>query len=218
MPKNFVSNKDESVRMFKSDALDLVSRVHFSVPLYLYIPVIIACIYRAFFVFESNFFVFLGLVIVGVFVWTFTEYNLHRFVFHFHPTSELGKRLNFITHGVHHDYPNDSKRLVMVPAISIPLCVIFYSLFYVLFGEKYVDSFFVGYVIGYLFYDLSHYALHHANFKSKFWLELKQNHMRHHYMEPDRGFGVSTTFWDLVYRSTFSSNTKTVKEEELEKV
>lgn len=203
MAKNFVSNQDESVRMFKNNALDLVSRVHFSMPLYIYIPIIIACFYRSIFLFHTNIFVMIGLIVVGVFVWTFTEYNLHRFVFHYVPKSKLGLRIHFITHGVHHDYPNDSKRLVMVPAISLPLCVFFYTLFYFIVGQNMVDSFFIGYVVGYLFYDISHYLLHHGNFKAKFWLDLKQNHMRHHYMEPDRGFGVSTTFWDAVYRSTF---------------
>ncbi|MDX2190223.1 MAG: sterol desaturase family protein [Bacteroidota bacterium] len=212
MPKNFVSNKDESVRMFRDAFLDKISRVHFSVPLYLYVPVILICIYRAFFIFQTNFFVFIGLVVIGFFLWTFTEYNLHRFIFHYQPKSEIGKRLHFITHGVHHDYPNDSMRLVMVPAISMPLCVIFYTIFFILFGANLVDSFFVGYVIGYLFYDLSHYALHHANFKNKFWQQLKQNHMKHHYMEPDRGYGVSTTFWDHVYQSRFRKEDKKIEE------
>ena len=214
MAKNFVSNKDESVRMFKNDYIDLVSRVHFSMPLYIYVPIMLICLYRTVFIFHTNFFIIIGLTIVGIFVWTFTEYNLHRFVFHYEPKSSIGKRIHFITHGVHHDYPNDSKRLVMVPPISIPLCVFFYTLFYFMIGEAYVDSYFVGYVAGYLFYDMSHYYLHHGNFKSKFWNELKQNHMRHHYLEPDKGFGVSTTFWDLVYRSTFRA--KQEKKEALE--
>ena len=203
MAKFFVSNKDESVRMFKSNALDKISRIHFSVPLYIYIPIILVCLYRAVFVFQNNFFAILGLMVVGLVLWTFTEYNLHRFVFHYVPKSKIGLRIHFITHGVHHDYPNDSKRLVMVPAISMPLCVIFYTLFYFIFGQTYVDAFFVGYVAGYLFYDMTHYALHHTNFKSKFWIDLKQHHMRHHYLEPDKGYGVSTAFWDHVYRTTF---------------
>lgn len=208
MAKNFVSNKDESVDMFNNKWLNAISRIHFSVPLYLYIPVILICLYRSIIIFEINFLMLAVFFIVGVLVWTFAEYNLHRFIFHYHPTSDWGKRISFIMHGVHHDYPNDSKRLVMVPSISLPLCVIFYALFYWIFGEKNVDAFFIGYVVAYLFYDMSHYALHHANFKSKFWLDLKQNHMRHHYVEPDRGFGVSTTFWDLIYRSTFKRNDK----------
>jgi sterol desaturase/sphingolipid hydroxylase (fatty acid hydroxylase superfamily) len=51
---------------------------------------------------------------------------------------------------------------------------------------------------------MTHYALHHANFKSKFWLELKQHHMIHHYTDPDNGYGVSSKFWDHIYRTTFT--------------
>ncbi len=111
-------------------------------------------------------------------------------------------------HGVHHDYPRDSYRLVMVPVVSVPLAIVFYFAFQFLLGrlfgnENLVAPFFIGFVIGYLMYDMTHYALHHANFKSKFWMELKQHHMIHHYQDPHNGFGVSTKFWDLVYRTTF---------------
>jgi len=91
----------------------------------------------------------------------------------------------------------------MVPVISLPLGVAFYFLFRWMLGEEYVAPFFVGLVSGYLFYDMTHYALHHANLRSKFWLELKQHHMTHHYTDPDNGYGVSTKFWDLIYRTTF---------------
>jgi sterol desaturase/sphingolipid hydroxylase (fatty acid hydroxylase superfamily) len=202
MAKLFVSNKDESVRIFRNDILDKLSRIHFSVPLYLYVPLALYCMIKSLFVYEQ-YLLFIPLVALGIFMWTFTEYTLHRFVFHYQPKSKIGQRIHFITHGVHHDYPNDSKRLVMVPAISLPLCAIFYTLFYLILGQSLVDGFFVGYLVGYLFYDISHYALHHFNFKSKFWLELKQHHMRHHYVEPENGFGVSTKFWDHVFRTMF---------------
>ena len=213
MAKNFVSNKDESIRIFKNNIMDHFSRVHFTVPLYVFVPITLFCLYRSIFFFHTNLFLVFGLIILGVFVWTFTEYNLHRFVFHYQPKSEIGKRIHFLTHGIHHDYPNDSKRLVMVPTISLPLCVFFYTLFYFILGEVYVDGFFAGYVAAYLFYDITHYGLHHFNFKSKFWLDLKQHHMRHHYLEPDKGYGVSTTFWDLIYRSTFRKKDKDIVEE-----
>ena len=121
-------------------------------------------------------------------------------------------------HGVHHDYPRDSKRLVMVPSVTLPLAVVFYLgfkwIFAVLVGiDTFVYPFFAGFVIGYLFYDMTHYALHHATFKSKFWLELKQHHMAHHYQDPHNGFGVSTQFWDLVYRTNFK---RKVEETEME--
>ncbi len=204
--KTFVSNKDESVRMFKSDFMELFSKVHFTVPLYIFVPVILALFGFSFFYFNLSVWVVLGLMPLGVFLWTATEYLMHRFVFHFVPQSSWGLRLHFVFHGVHHDYPNDSRRLVMPPIISVTLGIFFFSLFTWLIGIALACPFFIGYVLGYLFYDLSHYALHHYNFKSKFWLDLKHHHMYHHYKEPDRGFGVSTKFWDHIFRTLFTKD------------
>jgi 4-hydroxysphinganine ceramide fatty acyl 2-hydroxylase len=44
-------------------------------------------------------------------------------------SSKLGEKIHFIFHGVHHDYPSDSRRLVMPPSVSIPLAILFYFLF-----------------------------------------------------------------------------------------
>jgi 4-hydroxysphinganine ceramide fatty acyl 2-hydroxylase len=213
MAGNFVSNKDESVPMFGHPVLDFFSRVHFSVPLVLYIPVILFFLYKSVFVFHFPVFYIVPLVLFGLAIWSFTEYNMHRFVFHWMPPGELGRKINFMFHGVHHDYPRDSYRLVMVPAVSIPLALVFYFSFRFLFGkalgeENLVAPFFSGFVTGYLIYDMTHYALHHVNFKSKFWLELKQHHMIHHYQDPHNGFGVSTKLWDMVYRTTFKRKTQ----------
>ena len=49
--------------------------------------------------------------------------------------SAWGKRLHFVVHGVHHDYPNDASRLVLPPSVSIPLAFIFYGLFLAIFGH-----------------------------------------------------------------------------------
>ena len=47
MPKNYVSNKDETARMFKSDFFEAFSRVHFTVPLYIFLPIIFYFLYRS---------------------------------------------------------------------------------------------------------------------------------------------------------------------------
>lgn len=208
MAKHFVSNKDESVPMFNIAWMDFFSRVDYKVPLVIYVPIVLYFLYKSLFVMQLNLLYVLPLIVLGLAVWTFTEYNLHRFVFHWMPPGELGRKIHFMFHGVHHDYPNDSKRLVMVPAVSLPLALLFYFGFQLILGPAYVAPFFVGFVIGYLIYDMTHYALHHVKFKSKFWLELKQHHMIHHYQDPENGFGVSSTFWDLVYRTTFKRAAK----------
>lgn len=203
MPKNFVSNKDETVRMFKNDFLEALSRVHPSVPLIIYLPVVIYVLYISVADYSFSFLTIAGLFVFGLFIWTITEYVLHRFVFHFKPKSQIGEKLHFIFHGVHHDYPSDSRRLVMPPSVSVPLALLFFFLFKFLIGDSYVYPFFAGFLVGYLFYDLTHYAIHHFNMHSKFWLEVKNHHMRHHYLDPNKGFGVSSPLWDIIIGTNF---------------
>jgi len=203
MAKNFVSNKDETVRMFKNNFMESLSRVHPSVPLIIFVPVILYMLYLSIFKLKIGVLSIAGLVVFGLFIWTITEYLLHRFVFHWVLKSELGARIHFIFHGVHHDYPSDSRRLVMPPSVSIPLATLFYFLFRFLIGDVSVHPFFVGFLIGYLFYDISHYAIHHFNMHSKFWLAIKNHHIKHHYQDPNKGYGVSSPLWDYVFRTHY---------------
>lgn len=203
MAKKFVSNKDETVRMFKSDFMESLSRVHPSVPLIIFVPVILYMLYLSIFDFKIAVLSIVGLVIFGLFIWTITEYLLHRFIFHLELKSKIGARIHFIFHGVHHDYPSDSRRLVMPPSVSIPLATLFYFLFSFLIGDVSVLPFFAGFLIGYLFYDISHYAIHHFNMHSKFWLAIKNHHIKHHYQDPDKGYGVSSPLWDYVFRTHY---------------
>ncbi|MBK7498330.1 MAG: sterol desaturase family protein [Ignavibacteriales bacterium] len=205
MAKKFVSNKDETVRMFKSDFMESLSRVHPSVPLIIFVPVILYMLYLSVFDFKIGVLSIVGLVVFGLFIWTITEYLLHRFVFHWELKSELGARIHFIFHGVHHDYPSDSRRLVMPPSVSIPLATLFYFLFSFLIGNIFVLPFFAGFLTGYLFYDITHYAVHHFNMHSKFWLAIKNHHIKHHYQDPDKGYGVSSPIWDYIFRTHYIS-------------
>ena len=203
MPKNFVSNKDETVRMFENDFLEALSKVHPAVPIILYTPITLYMFYISIFDYKITALSIIGLVIFGLFIWTLTEYLLHRFIFHWELKSKWGAKIHFIFHGVHHDYPSDSRRLVMPPSVSIPLAILFYFLFKFLIGSISVIPFFAGFLIGYMFYDTTHYAIHHFNMHNKFWLMIKNHHMKHHYQDANKGFGVSSPVWDKVIGTDF---------------
>ncbi len=202
MKKNYISNSEESIRMFKNSLFEALSKVHFTVPLFIYIPVIIYFCIKAFNegISAGSFVLYFG---IGFAVWTITEYLLHRFIFHYHPTSKIGQRLHFIFHGVHHDYPRDKKRLVMPPSASIPLALLFYWLFSLMLSPLHLYAFFPAFLLGYLVYDMLHYAMHHYNFKSGIMKRIKQHHMLHHYADPNHGYGVSSSLWDIIFGSGF---------------
>lgn len=202
--KLFVSNKDESPQIFRHKIPDYLSRVHFSIPLFIYLPIIGYFLYRAIALYDLPGLTVAGLFMVAILAWTLTEYVVHRFVFHYHPKSKLGQQIHFLTHGVHHDYPNDSLRLVMPPGASLPLAVGFYALFYFTMGPVYAAPFFAGFVFGYLAYDMIHYATHHVKTKNKLFKRIQKSHMTHHYKEPDAGYSVSVLFWDNIFGTTFA--------------
>lgn len=202
MKAKFVSNSHESSRMFKSDLLESLSKVHFSVPLFLFIPIISYFYWRAIMMYPGGSVLVIS-IIGGLLIWTITEYSLHRFIFHYEPPSKWGQRIHFIFHGVHHDFPNDALRLVMPPSVSLPLATGFYFLFKAILHVTYLNGFFASFLVGYLFYDISHYALHHKQFKSALWKKLKDHHMHHHYMDSTKGYGVSSPLWDDILKSNF---------------
>lgn len=199
MAKHFIHNRDESPPMFENRFLDLFSRVHWTMPLFVFVPVFLYFTYHSLFEVGVELWKFIPLFLLGAFVWSFAEYTLHRFVFHWMPPGKLGRRIHFIAHGVHHDYPSDRYRLVMPIPFSIPIAIGFYWMFSHILGPELVTAFFPGFVIGYLTYDIGHYALHHFTFKHPLLLKLKKHHMLHHYKDPKNGFGVSNKFWDVVF-------------------
>lgn len=211
--QRFVSNKNESVRMFRSDFLEFFTHIHWSTPLWIYVPLTAWMIYLSA---QRGLFVaaIAALVVGGLVIWSFVEYSMHRFVFHYEPKSSWGQKLHFMAHGVHHDYPSDSTRLVMPPLISIPLAIVFYSLFALLFGRV-APAVFAGLLIGYLFYDMLHYATHHLPMKRGVWLFLKRYHLRHHFQDDHTGYGVSSPLWDHVFRTTATPPARAASETSL---
>ncbi|VFU10236.1 protein of unknown function [Methylocella tundrae] len=107
-----------SPRLFDNALLDKLSRVHWSVPLYVYIPVIALLAVKSFQSFSAM--VVIVSAALGYLLWTLTEYFGHRFPFHYKHPSKFGARIHFLVHGVHHDHPNDPLRLVMPVLLSAP--------------------------------------------------------------------------------------------------
>jgi dihydroceramide fatty acyl 2-hydroxylase len=186
--------------MFESRVLDALSRVHPAVPVVIFLPAIAAM--AAWGLSDSGVPTVLGLAVAGYALWTLFEYWLHRIVFHFEPTDGLGARLHWIIHGVHHDHPNDPLRLVMPPAVSVPLAAAVFGVLYLIFGSRYAPPLGAGFFTGYLVYDMMHYYLHHFRPHGRLGRMLRERHMRHHFQDDTRGFGISAPYWDEVFRTS----------------
>jgi dihydroceramide fatty acyl 2-hydroxylase len=185
--------------MFESRLLDRFTRVHPAVPVIIYGPVIVLLLVLS--VVRDGWWDMAGLVLVGYALWTLFEYWLHRIVFHFEPEKGIGARLHWMIHGVHHDHPNDPLRLVMPPAASVPLAILVVGTIFVVAGRVHAPGVAGGFLIGYLIYDEIHYMLHHHTPKSRFGRRLRELHMRHHFQDDEKGFGISAPYWDVVFRT-----------------
>lgn len=190
-----------SPRLFENPLLDKLSRVHWSTPLFLYVPVVAALA-----VFSLKNFApaaVLALAFLGYFIWTLIEYFGHRFLFHYEFPGRFGARIHFLIHGVHHVHPSDPLRLVMPALLSGPIMLIALAVVRLLFGLPLGYPVLMGFITGYLSYDMVHYYLHHAEPKTRLGLTLRRLHMLHHFRDPSRGFGVSAPWWDYVFKTAF---------------
>jgi dihydroceramide fatty acyl 2-hydroxylase len=186
--------------MFESRLLDALSRVHPVVPVLIFGPAIAGM--TAWGLSERSLGAVLALAVAGYALWTLFEYWLHRIVFHFEPQQGLGARMHWIIHGVHHDHPNDPMRLVMPPAVSVPLAALVFGLLYLAFGRDAAPALGAGFFTGYLVYDMMHYYLHHFRPHGRLGRMLRERHMRHHFQDDTRGFGISAPYWDEIFRTS----------------
>ena len=188
--------------MFDSDLLDKLSRVHPAVPVVIYVPEIAVLLALALTASgRPGWLGLLGLFVGGYLLWTLSEYWIHRIIFHFEPEEGFGARLHWIIHGVHHDHPNDPLRLVMPPSVSVPLSSLFLVAFWAVLGTPLWFAFGAGFIAGYLIYDMTHYHVHHHKPRTRAGRRLRELHMRHHFQDDTRGFGVSAPWWDFVFRT-----------------
>jgi dihydroceramide fatty acyl 2-hydroxylase len=184
--------------MFRWPWLDRLSRVHPVVPPLIFIPVITTLTVLALSG-QSLLRTLLG-ALGGYAFWTFSEYWIHRGIFHFEPEAGIGARLHWMVHGVHHDHPNDRLRLVMPPAVSVPLAALFVAAFVAILGTPLAWAVGAGFLGGYLLYDMLHYALHHHRTpRTALERRLRELHMRHHFEDDTRGYGISAPWWDIVF-------------------
>ncbi|MHB1296760.1 MAG: sterol desaturase family protein [Anaerolineae bacterium] len=201
-----ISRSKEPIRLFKSDLLEFFTHVHPAVVAAIWLPMVALFLIRAVGQVPRGgaFWHIPAGVVLGLFVWTLAEYLLHRFLFHFTPHTPRQERLSFLIHGVHHAQPMVKTRLVMPPAVSIPLATLFYGLYWLVLAvalgaPQWVAPLFAGFVAGYLAYDMTHYSLHHAKMRGAYAKALRTHHMRHHSQKPVSRFGVSSTLWDHVF-------------------
>lgn len=193
-----IKNKGQA-RLFQSEYMEMMTKTHPLVIYSIYLPIIGFMLYYGV--------AYKGLApgkeaayfVAGALFWSFFEYLMHRYVFHFVAESPRAQRFIYTMHGVHHEYPRDKERLFMPPLPSLIISSLIFLGMYAAMGWMAL-AFFPGFAFGYLLYGSMHFAIH-AFTPPKFLKALWRNHHLHHYKVPEKGFGVSSVLWDVVFRT-----------------
>jgi sterol desaturase/sphingolipid hydroxylase (fatty acid hydroxylase superfamily) len=203
-----ITHSDEPIRLFESDFLEFFTHIHPAVVVAIWLPVALYFLLSEIATVQPGAtWLYIPIAfIVGIFLWTLTEYLMHRFVFHYHPKSPWAQKIFFMFHGVHHAQPQCKTRLVMPPAASIPMALVFIAGFHLIVGvilglPHWVSPLISGFTLGYLAYDMTHYATHHMPMPGRMLKFLKRYHMLHHFKTPEQRYGVSSPLWDFVFHT-----------------
>ena len=130
----------------------------------------------------------------GLAGWTAIEYALHRFVLH-------GLDPFRRWHAEHHERPH---ALICAPTLfSASLIAVLIFLPALLLGGVWrACAITLGVLAGYLAYAITHHATHHWRTDNAWLRRVKVNHARHHHTSlPPGAYGVTSAFWDHVFRS-----------------
>ncbi|KAF8817834.1 cytochrome b5 family heme/steroid binding domain-containing protein [Cardiosporidium cionae] len=193
------------LRLFEWDIFEYFSKTRWFVIPLIYLPVSFLLMFLGLYIFHSTYTMCAVLFVTGLFVWSLSEYTFHRFLFHlieeYLPDNHICILLHFALHAVHHLLPRDPLRLVMPPAL-----LLFFLSPFVFFSIAFIPSncsfpLWSGIISGYLCYDMIHYSSHHFSFIDKLphLRRMKVYHMKHHFKDSTKGFGVSTKIWDYVF-------------------
>ena len=196
-------NTKPKPRMYDNPLMELLSQSGPKLMITFHLMLISAQIYNGFHTAQLNIdnsLIFLCFVFLsGVIVWSLAEYLLHRKLFHLKGSSNMMKAFHYTLHGYHHKNPSDANRLFMPPIPALLFLSVFFGFFYLFIG-KFVWIFLPGFELGYLMYSFIHYSIHTRK-APKLLQPLWHHHILHHYKLPEKAYGVSSRFWDRVFRT-----------------
>lgn len=200
-----LDNPPREVRIFESNFLEFFSKTYWLMIPLIYLPLLTLVALPNLKRFDGSIFFLFFLIMFGFLLWTLSEYVLHRFVFH--SDKHLPNRspilycTHFLIHGVHHAFPQDRLRLVFPVFTGLILAALLILTFPLIYGEKYGTIILLGFGIGYVVYDTHHYIFHHLNLNTPYHRLMQNYHLKHHFKGEEKGYGVSSFIWDLVFNT-----------------
>ena len=150
----------------------------------------------------------------GCAIWTLVEYFFHRYVLHgrFSPGKGiirrfLHERLDPL-HWDHHMRPFDGRHVSGELKDILPLFFVAAPVSF-LFPVYTAPVVLAGVVQSYVSEEWLHYALHFSNSRLPLFRRMKKYHLYHHSPRGiDKGYGITTRFWDGVFDTRFPQSVR----------
>lgn len=155
---------------------------------FLLFPILAVCVLYGTLLFQGSF-LFVG---VGILVWSFLEYAIHRFMFHRAPFKKM--------HDEHHKHPKDLIGISSWITVSSFIGLFTVCAFFMTIGTG--AALVAGMILGYLAYINVHDRFHQLPKDShgKVMRYLYELHASHH-RGGEFNFGVTSPLWDLIFRT-----------------
>jgi sterol desaturase/sphingolipid hydroxylase (fatty acid hydroxylase superfamily) len=191
-------NNTGTKQIFDNPVLERLTRTHAAVPISMFLLISAGLVWYGLTASPLSGGLIGGLYALGLFVFTFVEYIVHRKLFHLVPDTPAKATFQYRAHGVHHEFPKDKTRLAMPPVLSLTIASALFGLHYLVMGP-YTFGFLPGFLTGYALYLFVHYAVHAFRPPQNLFKTLWVHHGIHHYKNHDVAFGVSSPLWDWVF-------------------
>lgn len=142
---------------------------------------------------------------LGFPVWTWIEYQVHRYILHGRFPDGAGLWQHFLhenfdhLHLEHHARPWDGNHVNGTLEDTGPAVVL------LLAGASLLPPFtatmlIAGVIQAYILEEWVHHSVHFSSFKSKYFRYIKRHHLYHHSPKGfEVGYGLTNGFWDVVY-------------------
>jgi sterol desaturase/sphingolipid hydroxylase (fatty acid hydroxylase superfamily) len=194
-----ISPKNQGTKqLFSNPILERLTRAHIAIPVSIFVTFSIALLYWSITQTNLSPWFSASMFSLGLLLFTWVEYMTHRYVFHMKTYTQAREKIQYLIHGVHHEFPKDKDRLAMPPLLSVTIATILLLVLKVLLGDV-VFSFLPGFMVGYTAYISIHYLVHAYPPPKGFFKFLWVNHSIHHYRDGEIIFGVSSPLWDYIY-------------------
>jgi sterol desaturase/sphingolipid hydroxylase (fatty acid hydroxylase superfamily) len=129
---------------------------------------------------------------LGLFAWSLLEYVIHGPLSH-----HMGGYASRM-HLYHHRHPED---IFTPPTAWVPLALLIFLAHWLLFGIDVALPLSLGSVMGFLRYEWLHWRIHFREPRNAFETRIRAHHLAHHYRRANSCFGVTTPFWDRVFKT-----------------